>query len=227
MEPRYNHKEVEEKIYKMWEKGKYFTPKIDKTKKPFTIILPLPNASDPMHMGHALFTIEDILVRWHRILGKPTLWLPGGDHAGIETQYVFEKHLAKEGKSRFNFDRQTLYHLIEAFVENNKNVNKEQMKRLGFSLDFSKYHYSLEPKIIETVFDTFRKLHKDNLIYRGERMVNYCTKCGTAFSELEIEHIERVDLLYYLDYGKVIIATARPETIFADSAVAVNPKDKR
>src|SRR3989344_2449930 len=142
MDKVYNHNKYEEGIYKMWEEGKYFTPKIDLEKKPFSIILPLPNANDPMHMGHALFTVEDILVRYHRMLGEPTLWLPGGDHAGIETQFVFEKKLSKEGKSRFDFDAETLYKMIEAYVEENKNINKDQLKRLGFSLDWTRYHYS-------------------------------------------------------------------------------------
>jgi valyl-tRNA synthetase len=225
MDKVFKSAEVEGKIYKMWEEGRYFTPKSDKSKKPFSIILPLPNASDPMHMGHALFTVEDVLIRYHRMLGEPTLWLPGGDHAGIETQYIFEKHLAKIGKSRFDFDRETLYNLIWEFTQKNKDINKDQMKRLGFSMDWTRYHYSLEPEIVERVFETFRKLHSDGLIYRGERIVNFCTKCGTAFSELEVNYVEREDKLYYLDYGTVQIATTRPETIFADVAVAVNPTD--
>lgn len=227
MDKTYDHTKYESEIYKMWEKGGYFTPKIDRKRKPFTIILPLPNANDPMHMGHALFTIEDILVRYHRMLGEPTLWLPGGDHAGIETQFVFEKKLAKEGKSRFDFDRNTLFSLIADFANQNKDLNKDQMKRLGFSLDWTRYHYSMEPEIVEKVLITFRKLHKDGLVYRDKRMVNYCTKCGTAFSDLEINHKEVSESLYYLDYGAISIATTRPETIFADVAVAVNPKDKK
>jgi valyl-tRNA synthetase len=159
--------------------------------------------------------------------GDPTLWLPGGDHAGIETQYVFEKHLAKEGKSRFDFDRQTLYQMIWDFCDKNKNLNRDQMKRAGFSLDWSRYHYSLEPQIVEMVYETFRRLFKDGLIYRGERIVNFCTKCGTAFSELEIEYVERKDSLYYLKYGPFILATTRPETKFGDTAVAFHPGDKR
>jgi len=227
MDKVYKHQEIEGKIYELWEKGGYFTPKIDPKKKPFTILLPLPNANDPMHMGHALFTVQDILVRYHRMLGEPTLWLPGGDHAGIETQYVFEKKLAKEDKSRFDFDRDTLYKMIEEYAENNKDINKNQMKRLGFSLDWTRYHYSLEPKIIETVFDTFRKLYEDGLVYRAERLVNYCTKCGTAFSDLEINYIERQDPLYYIKYGPFVLATTRPETKFGDTAVAFHPGDKR
>ncbi len=227
MDKTYNHQGVEERIYSLWEQGGYFTPQIEQKKKPFSILLPLPNANDPMHMGHALFVIEDILARYHRMLGDPTLWLPGGDHAGIETQFVFEKKLAKEDKSRFDFDRETFYQMISDFVEKNKSLNQIQMRRLGFSLDWTRYHYSLEPQVINTVLATFRKLHADHLIYRGERMVNFCTHCGTAFSDLEVEYEEKEDFLYYLDYGSIQIATTRPETIFADVAVCVNPKDKR
>ncbi len=227
MDKTYKPQEVEEKIYKFWEKGGWFTPKISKNKKPFTILLPLPNANDPIHMGHALFTVEDILVRYHRMLGEPTLWLPGSDHAGIETQFVFEKKLVQQGKSRFDFDRETLYQMIWDFVEENREINVQQMKKLGFSMDWSRYHYSLEPKLLENVFATFKKLYNDGLIYRKEKIVNYCTFCGTAFSELEVDHIEKDEFLYYLDYGPIQIATTRPETIFADVAVAVNPKDKR
>jgi len=223
----YEPQKVENKIYRLWERGRFFIPKVKRGRKPFTILLPLPNANDPMHMGHALFTIEDILIRYHRMKGEPTLWLPGGDHAGIETQYVFEKKLAKEDKSRFDFDRQTLYRMIVEFVEKNKNTNKNQMKKLGFSLDWTRYHYSMEPRIQKNVFKTFANLYRDGLVYRAERMVNYCPKCGTAFSDLEINHEEKDDFLYYLNYGLINIATSRPETIFADVAVAVNSQDKR
>lgn len=227
MDKTYNPQSVEGPIYRMWEEGGYFIPKIDKNKKPFTILLPLPNANDPMHMGHAMFAVQDILIRYHRMKGDSTLWLPGGDHAGIETQYVFEKQLAKQGKSRFDFDRNTLYKMIEEFVEKNKTVNRDQMKRLGFSMDWTRYRYSLDPNIVETVLDTFRKMHADNLAYRDERLVNYCTKCGTGFSDLEIKHVEQTDPLYYMKYGPFILATVRPETKFGDTALAVHPKDKR
>ena len=227
MDKTYQPQKVEKKIYQFWEKGGFFTPKIDPKKKPFTILLPLPNANDPLHMGHAIFTVEDILTRYHRMLGQPTLWLPGGDHAGIETQFVFEKELAKKGKSRFDFDRETLYQTIVDFTEKNRNTNKKELRKMGFSLDWTRYHYSLEPEILEFVFKTFRKLHQDHLIYRGERIVNYCTRCGTAFSNLEVKYKEKKDHLYYLDYGPLQIATTRPETIFADVAVAVHPEDKR
>ena len=227
MDKTYQPQKSESKIYKAWESGNCFIPKINQKKKPFSILLPLPNANDPMHMGHALFAVQDILTRYHRMLGDPTLWLPGGDHAGIETQYVFEKKLAKEGKSRFDFDRETLYQKITDFVEENKDINKDQMKKLGFSLDWSRYHYSLEPEILKTVFETFEKLHQDNLVYRAEKLVNFCPHCGTAFSELEVNYQEEKGKLYYLNYGSIQIATTRPETIFADVAVAVSPKSKK
>jgi len=227
MDKKYKASLFEQKIYQQWEKKGLFTPKVEKGKEPFTILLPLPNANDPMHMGHAMFVIEDIMIRYQKMLGKVVLWLPGGDHAGIETQFVFEKRLGEKGKSRFDYDRDSLYKLIWDFVEKNRKLNMFQMKELGFALDWGRYHYSLEPEIVEQVLATFKKLYQDDLLYRGKRIVNYCTHCGTAFSELEVDHVEKDDFLYYLDYGLIKIATTRPETIFADVAVAVNPKDKR
>ncbi|MDD2483233.1 MAG: valine--tRNA ligase [Candidatus Shapirobacteria bacterium] len=233
MDKAYNSSN-ESQIYDLWLKSGAFTPKVPvnpkvaKIKdKPFSIILPLPNANDPMHMGHALFTIQDILIRYHRMLGQPTLWLPGGDHAGIETQFVFEKRLAKEGKSRFDFDRQTLYQMIWNFVEDNRKLNQFQMKKLGFSMDWTRYHYSLEPAIVDNVLATFKKLYRDGLVYRDEKIVNYCTRCGTAFSNLEVDHKTVDSHLWYIKYGPITVATTRPETMLGDTAVAVNPKDKR
>lgn len=232
---------TEADIYQLWEKSGAFTPIVPKEpvkarlkKEPFTIILPLPNASDPMHMGHALFTVQDIMIRFHRMLGDSTLWLPGSDHAGIETQFVFEKKLQKEGKSRFDYDRQTLYQMIWDFVEKNRTLNQFQMKKLGFSLDWTRYHYSLEPQIVNNVFLTFKKLYDDGLIYRDEKIVNYCTFCGTSFSNLEVVHKSVTSHLWYFKYPVVgekdrfiTVATTRPETMLGDTAVAVNPKDKR
>ena len=207
MDKAYNSSQ-ENDIYQLWEKSGAFTPKVPKNPKsakikdqPYSIILPLPNANDPMHMGHALFTVQDILIRYHRMLGRPTLWLPGSDHAGIETQFVFEKKLAKEGKSRFDFDRQTLYQLIWDFVEDNRQLNQFQMKQLGFSMDWTRYHYSLEPDIVATALSTFTKLYHDGLIYRDEKIVNYCTHCGTAFSNLEVDYVDEITSLYYIKYG--------------------------
>lgn len=227
MDKRWKPQKNEEKIYQFWEKQGFFTPKIDPDKKPFTILLPPPNANAPLHLGHAMYVVEDILCRWHRMMGEPTLFLPGTDHAGIETQYVFEKKLRQKGQSRFDFDRKTLYQMIHDYVEENRGIVQKQLKQLGFSLDWTREKYTLDPKLLKTVLATFKKLHQDGLIYRANRIVNYCPSCGTAFSDLEVNYIERDDFLYYLDYGPIQIATTRPETIFADVAVAVNPKDKR
>ena len=227
MDKIYNHKNIEDKIYKMWEEKGYFTPKIEKGKKSFSIILPPPNANAPLHFGHAMYVVEDILIRFHRMKGNPTLWLPGADHAGFETQFVFEKYLQKEGKSRMDFKRETLYQMIWDFVEKNRGGMEAQLRKLGFSLDFTRMKFTLDPDIVAIVYKTFNKMYDDKLIYRGERLVNYCTYCGTSFSDLEVNHREQKDPLYYIKYGPLVIATVRPETKFGDTAVAVNPKDKR
>ncbi len=228
MDKNYNHIEHEEKIYSLWEKSDAFTPQVDKSKKSFTIIMPPPNANDPLHIGHARFVaIEDILIRYHRMKGESTLWLPGSDHAGIETQFVFEKKLKEKGQSRFDFDRETLYKMIWNYVSENTGVMETQLKKLGASCDWSRFKFTLDPEIVKVVYKTFKKLSDEGFVYRGERIVNYCPRCGTAFSQLEVEYVERDDNLYYLDYGSIQIATTRPETIFADVAVAVNPTDKK
>lgn len=219
--------EYEPRLYKFWEEQGFFTPQIDKDKEPFTIILPPPNANAPLHIGHAMYTVEDILVRYHRMKGDPTLWLPGADHAGFETQVVFEKHLAAKSQSRFDFDRNTLYQMIWDFVEENKGIMENQLRRLGFSLDWTRFRYTLSPDIVKTINQTFKKLHLDDLIYRDNRIVNYCPHCGTTFSDLEVKHTIKKDPLYYLKYGPFVLATTRPETKFGDTAVAVNPKDER
>jgi valyl-tRNA synthetase len=233
MQKNYDHTQFEDKLYKTWEESGAFTPPIGEEllksgKKPFTIIMPPPNANDPLHIGHAMFvTVEDIFIRYHRLKGEAALWLPGTDHAGIETQFVYEKKLAKEGKSRFDFDRETLYKMIWDYVQENTGVAINQMKKMGASADWTRYKFTLDPVIVNEVLKTFKKLHEDGLIYKAEKLVNYCTKCGTAYSELEVEHEEREDKLYTIDYGLLKVATTRPETMLGDTAVAVNPKDKR
>ena len=228
MDKIYNHQEYEKEIYQLWENSGAFTPKIDKKIEPFTIIMPPPNANNPLHIGHARgVAIEDVLVRFQRMRGRPTLWLPGSDHAGIETQFVFEKRLANEGKSRFDYDRETLYKMIWDYVQENTGIMEFQLKALGASCDWSRFRFTLDAKIVAIVYETFKKLYDEDLVYRGERIVNYCPRCGTAYSQLEVNSLEKDDNLYFLDYGAVKIATTRPETIFADVAIAVNPKDKR
>ncbi len=227
MDKVYDHKEVENKIYNQWEDSNSFSPEINPNGKPFTIILPPPNANAPLHFGHAMYVVEDILIRYHRMLGDASLWLPGADHAGFETQFVFEKQLQKEGKSRFDYDRETLYRMIWDFVENNRPVMESQLKRLGFSLDWSRKKLTIDEDIVPIVYKTFKKMFDEGLIYRGERLVNYCTKDGTSFSDYETSHVEKIDPLYYMKYGPFVLATVRPETKFGDTAVAVNPNDPR
>ena len=228
MDKTFDPAAVEKKIYQKWERSGAFTPKIDPKKKPFTIIMPPPNASDPLHIGHARFVaIEDVLIRYHRMKGEPTLWLPGADHAGIETQFVFERKLKERGKSRFDYDRETLYKMIWEDVETNKKTMEAQLKKLGASCDWTRSKFTLDPAIIKIVYRTFKKLFAEGLVYRGKQLVNYCPHCGTAYSNLEVDHVERTDPLYFMKYGPFTLATVRPETKFGDTAVAVNPKDKR
>lgn len=217
----------EEKIYKKWEEKGYFKPEINKQGKPYSVILPPPNANAPLHFGHAMYTVEDILIRFHRLKGDKVLWLPGADHAGFETQFVFEKKLKEEGKSRLDFDRDTLYKMIWDFVAQNRPVMENQLKRLGFSLDWTRKKFTLDEDIVKVVYKTFKKLYEDGFVYRAERLVNYCTFDGTSFSDLEVIYEERKSPLYYIKYGSLVLVTTRPETKFGDTAIAVHPDDPR
>lgn len=237
MDKVYKQNEVEQKWYQFWEENGYFKPEIKPSSSPFTIILPPPNANANLHFGHALYAIEDILIRYHRMKGDATLWLPGADHAGFETQFVFEKKLEAEGKSRFDYDRQTLYQMIWDFVEENRGNMEQQLKRLGFSLDWSRFKFTLDPDIVRTVYKTFKKLFDDGLVYRAQRLVNYCTKNGTSFSDLEVVYEERKDPLYFVRYQLIdqkkgepaylVVATTRVEPIMVDTHLAINPKDNK
>ena len=232
MDSRYNPTEIEHGIYQLWEKSGYFNPDnlphIKSSSKPFTIVLPPPNASGKMHTGNVLMiAIEDLLIRWKRMQGSAALWIPGTDHAGFESQITFERQLKKEGKSRFDFDRKTLYDKIWEFVHKNKKDIEEQIKSMGASVDWTRYTFTLDENVIKTVHSTFKKMHDDGLIYRDDYLVNYCPKCGTTFADLEVKYVERTDPLYYMQYGPFTLATVRPETKFGDTAVAVHPNDKR
>ena len=228
MEKSYDHNKYEGKIYKKWEEGGAFAPEINPEGKPFTIILPPPNCNGELHLGNALYTIEDILIRFKRMQGYAALWVPGTDHAGILTQAVFERKLHKEsGKTRYDLGRKEFQRQIYEFAINAKKTIEGQLRAMGFSLDWSRNKFTLDPAISKIVLETFTKLYKDGLVYRGSRLVNWCWRCRTTLSDLETEEKEQEDKLYFLDYGTVTVATTRPETIFADTAIAVNPKDKR
>ena len=231
----YNPKETEDRIYKLWEGSGYFAPEAPQPEKnnpnrdkSFTIIMPPTNANGSLHAGHALvLTIEDIMIRYKRMRGYKTLWLPGLDHAGFETQVVYEKNLEKEGRSRFEIEKQQLYNEILEFTLNNKKNIEDQTRKMGASCDWSRERFTLDSDVIKTVYQTFKKLSDDNLLYRGRRLINWCIKHQTSFSDLEVVDLEQTDKLYYIEYGPFIIATVRPETIFGDVAIAVNPNDKR
>jgi len=223
----YNHKEHEEKIYLLWEQSGAFAPSKD-SQKPFCIIMPPPNANGDLHAGHALtLTIEDIMTRYNRMRGRKTLWLPGADHAGFETQVVYEKELERQGRSRFGMDKKALYDEILSFTLSNKENMEAQTKMLGASCDWSRKKFTLDSDIVKIVYQTFQKLNNDGLLYRGKRMVSWCVKHQTSFSDLEVVDREQTDKLYYIEYGPFVVATVRPETIFGDVAVAVNPNDQR
>jgi len=222
----YDPKVTEEKIYKRWEKSGFFKPKTGK--KPFCIIMPPTNANGSLHAGHALvLTIEDIMTRYKRMRGYKTLWLPGLDHAGFETQVVYEKELEKQGRSRFKMPAEQLYKEIWDFTENNKKNIREQTKKIGASCDWSREKYTLDKNIVKIVYDTFKKMQNNGLIYKGKRIVNWCPKHQTSLSDLETTDVERTDKFYYLKYGPFTIATSRPETKFGDKYIVVHPDDKR
>ena len=226
----YNPKETEERIYKLWEESGFFNPDNlpDKRKETFTIIMPPVNANGSLHAGHGLvMTIEDIMVRYKRMQGFKTLWLPGLDHAGFETQVVYEKKLEKEGRTRFGMDRDVLYKEILDFTLTNSTNIKKQIRKMGASCDWSREKFTLDGDIIKTVYQTFKRMYDDNLIYRGNRIVSWCSKHQTSFSDLEIKDEERIENLYYLKYGPFVIATSRPETKFGDKYVVMHPNDKR
>jgi valyl-tRNA synthetase len=234
METTYKPQKSESKIYSLWEKQRYFIPLIDHTKQPFVIIMPPPNANSSLHVGNAVFvTMEDIMIRYHRMRGEPTLWLPGADHAGIMTQVVYERELAKKRKTRFDLRREEFYRQTYKFTMENSKIIEGQLRKLGASCDWSRKKFTLEPEISKSVYYTFKKMYGDGLIYRGKRIINWCVRCGTALSDLEVKHENRSTELSFIKYPVVgfqdfvTVATTRPETMLGDSAVAVHPKDKR
>ena len=224
----YEPSQYEDDIYALWESSGAFKPQNRGGESYYSIVMPPPNANADPHIGYELTAaLEDIAARYHRLKGESTLLLPGADHAGFETQVVYEKHLAKEGKSRFDFKRDDLYQQIWDFVAANRESFETQLRRMGASADWSRFVFTLDDKIIKTAYQTFKKMWDEGLIYRGERLVNYCTKHRTGFADVEVEYEDANTPLYYMKYGPFELATTRPETKFGDTAVAVNPSDKR
>lgn len=234
----YEPKEYEADIYELWEQSGAFVPqnRTDNrgSKSTYSIVVPPPNANGNLHLGHGLtLALEDIAVRYHRMKGEAALLLPGADHAGFETQVVYEKELAKQGKSRFDYSREELYQQIWDFVAQNRENYESQFRKLGASVDWNRYVFTLDPKIVKRAYATFKKMWDEGLIYRGERLVNFCTFHGTAFADIEVAYKEEQGHLWYLKYpltdgsGEIVVATTRPETMLGDTAVAVHPDDKK
>lgn len=222
----YEPSRYEADIYALWEKTGAFKPA--GKGKPYAIVMPPPNANANLHIGYSLnVACEDIPARYRRLRGDNVLLLPGADHAGFETQSVYEKHLAKEGKSRFDFSREDLYQQIWDFVAQNRANFLTQLRRMGAGADWSRFTFTLDEKVVKRAYATFKKMWDEELIYRGERLVNYCTFHRTGFADIEVVYEDAETPLYYIKYGPFTLATTRPETKFGDTAVAVHPSDKR
>lgn len=236
MNKAYEPKEVEDKIYRLWEKSGFFNPdKLPKRhKKPYTIVIPPPNVTGELHIGHALnAVIQDSLIRWKRMKGFKTLWLPGTDHAGIATQNVVEKKLRKENISRFDLGQEKFIEEVWKWKEQYGNIILNQFKRLGSSCDWSRTRFTMDKGYSEAVKETFIHYYNNGWIYRGKRVINWCPRCGTSLSDLELEHKEEKSNLWFIKYpikgadNFIVVATTRPETMLGDTAVAINPKNQR
>lgn len=212
--------------YALWEASGGFAP--TRKGEPYAIVMPPPNANGNLHIGHGLvIALEDILVRYYRLRGRDAIYIPGADHAGFETWVVYEKALEAAGGSRFDFSREQLYSRVWDFVAEQRGNMELQLRAMGASCSWDDLVFTLDEKVIKVVYRTFKQLWDDGLIYRGEKLVNYCTKHQTAFADIEVVYEERTTPLYYMKYGPFVLATTRPETKFGDTAVAVHPKDKR
>jgi valyl-tRNA synthetase len=236
----FNPRLVEEELYERWMQSGAFTPTIDWKKKPFTIVIPPPNVTGELHYGHAMFVaFQDLMIRWHRMTGQPTLWLPGTDHAGIATQNVVEAELAREGLTRFDLGREKFVARVWEWKEKYGNIISMQLRRLGASVDWTRERFTLDDQLSRAVRVAFVRLFEKGLIYRGHYIVNWCPRCTTVLSDLEVDHEETAGKLYYVRYpliptdekktdpDYVVVATTRPETMLGDTAVAVNPSDER
>ena len=234
MAKQYDPSQVENKWYSFWEERGYFTARTDSAKETFTIVIPPPNVTGVLHMGHALNnTIQDILIRSRRMRGFETLWVPGVDHAGIATQNVVEKKLAAEGRDRHQLGRPALLKEIWAWKTDRERTIISQLKRIGCACDWTRYRFTMDDRLSRAVRKVFVRLYEKGLIYRGKYIINWCPRCHTALSDEEAVHRTVRGRLYHIRYpfaegdGFITVATTRPETMLGDTAVAVNPKDKR
>jgi valyl-tRNA synthetase len=234
MEKVYNSKEVEKKWSKYWIENKTFSAKIDKNKKPFTIVIPPANVTGSLHMGHALnTTLQDIVIRFKKLQGYNTLWIPGTDHGGIATQNIVEKLLKKEAITKYDLGREKFLERIWQWKNEAGDTILEQLKMIGCGLDWDRVAFTMDESRSKAVKKAFIQLFDKGLIYRGKRLINWCLKCGTALSDIEVEYEEEKSNLWHIKYplkdsgGYIIVATTRPETLLGDTAVAVSPDDDR
>ncbi|MCL4393107.1 valine--tRNA ligase [Patescibacteria group bacterium] len=225
----YNFKFFEEKILNFWLSNNFYSPEYKNDRKEtFCITLPPPNANSPLHLGTMSGnTVQDILGRYNRMLGKKVLLVPGKDHAAIQTEVIFEKHLLKEGIRKRDLTREDFLSRCFDFCMTNANIARDQEKKIGLSADFTREKFTLDKSLTNVVYETFIQMYKDGLIHRDKRIINWCPRCETALSDIDTEYKEEKGILYYIKYGDLVIATTRPETKMADSAIAINPKDKR
>ncbi|HFC36245.1 MAG TPA: hypothetical protein ENJ49_01055 [Candidatus Moranbacteria bacterium] len=232
---QYNPKEFEDKIYKIWEESGYFNPDnldLPEDASTYTIVLPPPNITDKLHLGHSsMLAIEDLLIRFHRMRGYRALWIPGTDHAAIATQNVVEKKLKKEeGKTRHDLGREKFLKKVWEFLQETQSTILKQTRKMGASLDWSREAFTLDEQRQKAVAQMFVDMYNDGVIYRGERIVNWCPRCHSTLADDEVEHTDQKTKFYTFRYWKdfpIAISTTRPETKIGDTAVAVNPKDKR
>ena len=231
---RYDSKQVEEKWYSFWEKNGFFHAEVTSEKKSFCMVIPPPNVTGVLHMGHALDeTLQDILIRWKRMQGFNALWIPGTDHAGIATQNVIEKRLSQEGLTRNNLGREKFLKYAWKWKEEYRDRIISQLKKLGTSCDWSRERFTMDKDYAKSVKEVFVRLYKKKLLYRDNYIVNWCPRCHTAISDIEVERKELKGSLYYINYpleqsnDQIVIATTRPETMLGDTAIAVHPQDKR
>lgn len=226
----YDPKVWEDDLYRKWEESGFFNPDNlpgDRTRT-FCTIMPPPNANGRLHVGHGLdMTLKDLMIRYKRMSGWRTLWVPGADHAGFETQIVYERRLEQEGRTRFEMDPTELYDNILKFTLENKHFMENDVRRMGASCDWSREKFTLDPDVVSQVQKTFEKMHRDGLVYRGSRIVNWCPKHQTSLSDVETEFKEQSDPFYYFQYGPFVIGTSRPETKFGDKYVVMHPDDER
>jgi valyl-tRNA synthetase len=224
--------EIEGRLYKKWQDAGYFKADAKSKKPPFTIVIPPPNVTGSLHIGHALdHTIQDLLIRMKRMKGFEALWLPGMDHAGIATQNVVEKQLAAQGKSRHDLGREAFVEKVWQWKAESGGAILDQMKRLGDSVDWDREAFTMDPKLSKAVLTIFKRLYEKELIYRAERIINWCPRCLTALSDIEVEHKDDTGEFVSIKYGNdelnITVATTRAETMLGDGAVAVNPTDER